>query len=129
VAATAHSFRIPQALWDALVIRSLGEGKTSTAVMLEALAAHLGPAPREPDALSDGDAAEARAQFTKGAACLHCGGLHLRACPRVRRLSWRNKEDLAEVEYWAAGRWDPGDTVFPEDVFAEGHPEPSSPSG
>jgi hypothetical protein len=58
-----------------------------------------------------------REQFAAEKQCVHCGGLHLRACPRVRRIVWRNKEEPSEIEYWPAGKWPEGDIVFPEDVY------------
>jgi len=60
-----------------------------------------------------------REQFAAEKQCVHCGGLHLRACPRVRRIVWRNKEEPAEIEYWASGRWPEGGIIFPEDVYDE----------
>lgn len=51
--------------------------------------------------------------------CGHCGGYHLRACPRVRRQVWAvqgpGAGELAEVEYFE--KWDDSEVIFPEDVF------------
>lgn len=58
-----------------------------------------------------------REQFQKKEGCIHCGGLHLRACRRVRRMVMKNKEDLAEVEFWADGIWDESGIIWPEDVY------------
>ena len=60
-----------------------------------------------------------REQFERKAQCIHCGGCHLRACPRVRRIVMRNKEEISEVEFWAWGSWPTDGIVFPEDVYDE----------
>jgi predicted oxidoreductase len=60
-----------------------------------------------------------REQFAQEQACKHCGGLHLRACPRIRRLVMRNREEISEVEFWRDGQWDSSMVVWPEDVFED----------
>lgn len=60
-----------------------------------------------------------REQFEKGAACTHCGGLHLRACPRVRRIVFKGTDGIAEVEFWKHGRWPTDVIVWPEDVYED----------
>ena len=60
-----------------------------------------------------------REQFLTGKACPHCGGLHLRACPRVRRLVFRKSDEVAEVEFWAHGLWPEDEVIWPEDVFGD----------
>jgi len=42
--------------------------------------------------------------------CDHCGGVHARACPRVKRLAFHPNGAVAEVEFWRAGSW-PEDQV------------------
>lgn len=64
-----------------------------------------------------------REQFTKKQQCIHCGGLHLRACPRVKRLVWRNNEEIAEVEFWADGKWPQTGIIWPEDAYEEDEQE------
>ena len=49
------------------------------------------------------------------APCTDCGGIHERACPRVKKKAFHANGNLAEVEYWQV--WDKSDIVFPEDVF------------
>lgn len=44
--------------------------------------------------------------------CQHCGGVHDRACPRVKRMSFTPSGGLAEVEFW--DRWDAANVIFPE---------------
>lgn len=52
-------------------------------------------------------------------ACLHCGGFHSRACPRVRSVSWHPTGVIAQVVYWP---WDKVDWsgVLWEDVTDTG---------
>lgn len=54
-------------------------------------------------------------------ACVHCGGLHLRACPRVKRMRFRpqpgQRIELIEVEFWPDGEWSDLGVIWPEDVF------------
>jgi hypothetical protein len=49
--------------------------------------------------------------------CLHCGGIHERACPRVRSLRFRPDgiTPLA-VEFWE--HWDASEVIWPEDYVA-----------
>jgi len=58
-------------------------------------------------------------QFKDKQQCIWCGGFHLRACPRVKRIVWRNKEEPAEAEYWPDGQWPKDNVIFPEDIFEE----------
>jgi hypothetical protein len=52
--------------------------------------------------------------------CEDCGGLHQRACPRVRRQVWlrtgAGDGQRTEVEYWPPG-WDDTGVIWPEDAF------------
>lgn len=48
--------------------------------------------------------------------CVHCGGYHLRACPRVKRLAFNADGAVTEVEFWPPGQWPERDVVWPEDV-------------
>lgn len=54
--------------------------------------------------------------------CEDCGGIHQRACPRIRRQAWIGQGSAAgtrtEVEYWRDGRWDDSGVIWPEDAFA-----------
>lgn len=49
--------------------------------------------------------------------CQHCGGLHSRACPRVRRISYQDGGKPAEVEFWPHGAWPAHQVIFLEDVI------------
>lgn len=42
---------------------------------------------------------------TKKPWCEHCGGFHLSACPRVRRMEFRGGE-IVSVEFWPDGMYD-----------------------
>jgi hypothetical protein len=63
---------------------------------------------------------DAQAIFAEGKACEHCGGLHQRACPRVRRLvvarTGAGDGKWTEVEFWPPG-WDDTGVIWPEDAF------------
>jgi hypothetical protein len=46
--------------------------------------------------------------------CAHCGGLHLRACPRVRNLQWYRDGAVRAAEYWQT--YDDTNVIWPEDL-------------
>lgn len=49
--------------------------------------------------------------------CRWCGGLHARACPRVKRLSYDpTGQNVTEVEFWPADQWSDAHVVWPEDL-------------
>jgi hypothetical protein len=66
-------------------------------------------------------AAEARDMWEtwRATQCLHCGGAHARACPRVRRMAWHPNGQLAEVDFWEDGHWKDGHVTWPEDLPAD----------
>ena len=43
---------------------------------------------------------DAQAIFAAGEACEHCGGIHKRACPRVKRKAFHGNGNVIEVEYF-----------------------------
>jgi len=51
--------------------------------------------------------------------CEDCGGIHQRACGRVRRQVWlrtgAGDGQRTEVEYWRT--WDDAGVIWPEDAF------------
>jgi hypothetical protein len=55
--------------------------------------------------------------------CRHCGGLHERACPRVRRMVFAEGNRLAEVEFWQQGQWDESNIIWPEMLGVIDKPE------
>jgi len=62
---------------------------------------------------------EAQQIFADRKACGDCGGIHQRACPRVKRQVWlrtgAGAGERVEVEYW---RTYPDDgIIWPEDAF------------
>ena len=62
---------------------------------------------------------DAQAIFAAGNACADCGGLHQRACPRVKRQVWlrtgAGAGERTEVEYWQT--WDDSSVIWPEDAY------------
>lgn len=62
---------------------------------------------------------DAQAIFTRGDACPDCGGIHQRACPRIRRQVWlrtgAGAGERTEVEYWP--EYDQTGIIWPEDAF------------
>lgn len=44
--------------------------------------------------------------------CRHCGGVHQRACPRVKRMVFSPTGELLEVEFWQT--WDDSAVIWPE---------------
>lgn len=119
--ARPHSFRVPDDVWAALCGEAQRLDTTVTDILLKAVSGYLdGTQHPAADRLSAEDLELARQQFQQGKNCPHCGGLHLRACARVKRLEWRNKEELGSVEFWPWHKivW-PDDQLWPEDVFGE----------
>jgi hypothetical protein len=55
--------------------------------------------------------------------CVHCGGLHLRACRRLKRAEWHSDGTLLKAWYWPDGKWDESEIVWPEDIYDEGEEE------
>jgi hypothetical protein len=68
----------------------------------------------DPDDLTDDEKKVIAEQFQAGKACPHCGGIHERACPRVRRLVFHGAE-IAEVEFWRDDEWPHEYVLWPED--------------
>jgi hypothetical protein len=55
--------------------------------------------------------------------CQWCGGYHLRACPRVKRMTFMGQGagtgNVTEVEYWHHNEVDWSEVIFPEEVFGD----------
>jgi hypothetical protein len=51
-------------------------------------------------------------------ACKWCGGLHQRACPRIRKIIYNPSDERAvrEVEFWNDSEWDRSSVLWPEDL-------------
>ena len=58
---------------------------------------------------------EAQAIFAAGEACEHCGGIHKRACPRVKRIERHPNGNLTAVDYFS--KYDETGIVWPEDAY------------
>ena len=71
---------------------------------------------------------DAQAIFAAGEACPDCGGIHQRACPRIKRQVWLRSGpgdgQRTEVEYWE--KWDESSTIWPEDAFDDEDAEDAS---
>ena len=71
-------------------------------------------------ALTRQEKREAQQAFADGKACPDCGGLHQRACPRVKRQVWlrtgAGAGERTEVEFWPPG-WDDTGVIWPEDAY------------
>src|ERR1035437_1638416 len=48
--------------------------------------------------------------------CQHCKGIHDRACPRVREMSFSPTGSIIGVKFWR--EWDEDSVLWPEDVIA-----------
>lgn len=60
------------------------------------------------------------------APCQHCGGIHLRACRRVKSAEWHPDGTLLKVTYWKDGgwkEWSDDEVVWPEDAYDAGEEE------
>ena len=70
--------------------------------------------------LTKAEKADAREIFAAGGACIDCGGIHQRACPRIKRQVWlrvgAGAGERTEVEYWPPG-WDDTGVIWPEEAF------------
>jgi hypothetical protein len=48
--------------------------------------------------------------------CQHCKGIHDRACPRVREMTFSPAGQIIGVTFWK--EWDENSVLWPEDVMA-----------
>lgn len=78
------------------------------------------PQPAELDAELD---PELIARIRAAPRCSHCGGVHVRACPRVRSMSWHPNGTIASVEFWPDGRWSDAHIIWPEQVADDPNPQ------
>jgi hypothetical protein len=51
--------------------------------------------------------------------CEHCGGAHLRACGRVKRMIFSPAHQLNEIEFFHDDEWDKSSVFWPEDIEEE----------
>jgi hypothetical protein len=66
-------------------------------------------------ALTRQEKLDAQAIFAAGKACSDCGGIHKRACPRVKRKAFHPNGNVIEVEY--RDKFDDSAIIWPEDAF------------
>lgn len=78
----------------------------------QALLAMTPPAAEEP--LTEDAKAQLAQYFSAGEVCAHCKGIHVRACPRVKKMAYHESGTLAEVEFWPDGKWPTDNVVFPD---------------
>jgi hypothetical protein len=78
---------------------------------------HLVPPKAEPD--KESVTKEEYDELVK-ARCIHCGGVHLMACPRVKRIRFSpGGQTPAEVEFWADGEWPKDRVKWLEEITVE----------
>ncbi len=51
-------------------------------------------------------------EFENHNECRHCLGIHVRACPRIKKFAYHPDGVLAEVEFWPDGQWPTDNIVF-----------------
>lgn len=62
--------------------------------------------------LSQEERARVLQYFEGEEVCPNCRGVHTRACPRVRSVSYHDNGTLRSVEYWPDGEWPQSDVIF-----------------
>lgn len=78
--------------------------------------ADAGGIPADPNEMTKEEQAEARKQW-RTSKCTWCGGLHLRACPRVKKFEFGNDgKTVTSVEFWQSMWWPDKDVVWPEEM-------------
>lgn len=60
--------------------------------------------------------ADVQRRFSNNEACQHCKGLHARACPRVKSMTFHSNGSLASIEFWPDGEWSDENVIWPEEV-------------
>ena len=58
---------------------------------------------------------DAQEAFAASKACEHCGGLHQRACNRVKRIEYLGNGNVTASEFWT--EWKQPGVIWPEDAF------------
>lgn len=66
--------------------------------------------PEEIEALDD----------AQGGKCNHCGGYHVRACPRIKRIEWHSNGHIAVVEFWADNEVNWSGVIFEDEAEDNG---------
>ena len=65
--------------------------------------------------LTPAEKRDAQQIFAEGRACEYCGGIHQRACGRVRRVERHPNGNITAVEFFS--EWDDTGVIWPEDAF------------
>lgn len=74
--------------------------------------------------LTGEDKAEARRQFEMqgdggSRVCSFCGGIHMRACPRVAEFEMYENGSIKRVVFWPEGKWSDAYIIWPEQAYEE----------
>jgi hypothetical protein len=59
---------------------------------------------------------ELAAAVAKIPVCSHCGGRHVRACPRVKEMRFHPNGNLAAVMFWRDDQWSTGMVFFEDEI-------------
>ena len=77
--------------------------------------------------LSKEERAEARllfqAQDGSNRVCSMCGGVHARACARIREYELYENGNLKRIHFWGDQDWDDSHVIWPEQAFADAEDE------
>jgi hypothetical protein len=110
--------RLAQLVAEVLREHVAGSGHPQTLTALSEQLDALASAVRKlaGDQLTAEQMEQAQKAFKEGKGCVHCGGLHLRYCPRVKKILFHGNEP-AEVEYWPEGTFTwPEEILWPDEV-------------
>lgn len=69
---------------------------------------------------------DAQQIFAEGKACPDCGGIHQRACPRIKRLELHPNGNRIGVTYFKS--FDDTGVIWPDDAYDPDEEEPGEPS-
>jgi hypothetical protein len=68
--------------------------------------------------LTPDEQADARQLFQQPErVCGYCGGIHMRACPRVREIEFYDSGKLKRMTFWREDEWNDSFIVWPEMAY------------
>lgn len=73
----------------------------------------------EPAAEAGVSPEDAAAIIARIPACAHCGGRHVRACPRVKSMRFHQNGALAGVDFWPDGKWSENHVLFADELVTD----------
>ncbi len=94
-------------------------GQEADQLRRENLALKASTPPTPPATMSAEDREKAKANT-----CVHCGGIHAVACPRVKSMRFRGDGSVFAVEFWPDNEWPKDRVLFLEDYAEPGVPQP-----